>query len=310
MEPDFQSPPVAIVGAGAVGTALARALADSEYRVEAIVSRTAESARRLAAQVTASVASSQYDALPDDVRFIFLCVPDDALVEVAEELAEVEHPWNQTVVAHTSGVRTAGALAPLSERGAAVLSFHPMQTFAGKTPTSVFNGSVIGLEGDDSAVAAGETVTRALGAQPLVLTEGEKTRYHCAAALASNGLVALMGVVEEVFGDAASDASFEPTDVVAPLVEQTWKNVEERGSEDALTGPVARGDDETIQAHLDVLASAAPHLVPVYVALSTEMVRLAVRGGQLDPDRAQSLLKMLGVAAQTSANDGPREAPH
>lgn len=309
MDPVSESSPVAIVGVGAVGTVLAQALHESGYRVDAIFSRTAASAQQLATRVTASVGSTSYDALPSEIRLVFLCVPDDVIVDVARALAEVDHGWNKTVVAHTSGARTARALSPLSERGAAALSFHPMQTFARSTPTNAFDGIVVGLEGDDRGVAAGEPLARALGARPLVLTAEEKTRYHCAATLASNGLVALAGVVEDVFGDLPSDASLTATDVVAPLVEQTWRNVEAYGPERALTGPVARGDRETIEAHLDVLASEAPQFIPVYLSLSTEMVWIAVRGGQLDADRAQSLLRMLRMAAESSANgDNPRGA--
>lgn len=303
MSTTSESPPVAIVGAGAVGTALARALTTGGYRVDAVLSRTGESAQALATRVEASVASTHSDALPQTVRCVFVCVPDDAIGEVAEALAAVAHPWEQTIVAHTSGVHTAEALAPLAREGAGTMSFHPMQTFAGEAPPSAFEGITVGLEGDEGAVAAGQTLAQALGARPLVLTAGEKGRYHCAAALASNGLVALMGVVEEVFGELHSGDEARVRDVFTPLVEQSWTNIEQEGTEAALTGPVARGDEETVKAHLKTLRTTTPHLIPAYVALSTEAVRLAVRGGQLEPERAQDLLQTLKSAADASISD-------
>jgi len=309
MHDTADSSPVAIVGAGAVGTALARRLVACGYQVEAVLSRSADAAQTLASRVEAPVGDEAWEALPTDVRLVVACVPDDAITPVAEALAALDHPWAKTIVAHTSGARTAAALVPLSREGAATLSSHPLQTFAPNTPPDAFDGIAIGLEGDDRAVTAGETLARALGAYPVRLTAEDKRRYHCAAALASNGLVALMAVVEEVFGAANLEQNSGPSgaELVGPLVEQTWTNLQEGTPEGALTGPVARGDEETVQAHLESLADEVPHLVPLYVALSAEMVRVAVRGGALGQAQAESLLTLLRAAAESSAggDDSP-----
>lgn len=311
MKSDSQSAPVAVVGAGSVGTVLARRLVACGYQVEAVLSRTKEAARDLADRVGASIGAQVGHRLPPSVRFVVLCVPDDAIPAVANRLSILDHSWAQTIVAHTSGVRTAAALEALAQEGAAVLSFHPLQTFTPGTPPDAFEGIAIGLEGDDRAVAAGEVLAQALGAHPTRLTAEEKTRYHCAATLASNGLVALTAVVEEVFGTANVGGSDRPsaTDLVAPLVEQTWSNLKRGAPEGALTGPVARGDTATVQAHLDALSEAASHLVPLYVALSTEMVRVAVRGGKLDRNQAEELLATLRDAAETEVDDESPSSP-
>jgi predicted short-subunit dehydrogenase-like oxidoreductase (DUF2520 family) len=272
MHDTADSSPVAIVGAGAVGTALARRLVACGYQVEAVLGRSADAAQTLASRVEAPVGDEAWEALPTDVRLVVACVPDDAITPVAEALAALDHPWAKTIVAHTSGARTAAALVPLSREGAATLSFHPLQTFAPNTPPDAFDGIAIGLEGDDRAMTAGETLARALGAHPVRLTAEDKRRYHCAAALASNDLVALMAVVEEVLGAANLEQNSGPSraELVGPLVKQTWTNLQEGTPEEALTGPVARGDEETVRAHLEALADEVPHLIPLYVALSTE----------------------------------------
>jgi predicted short-subunit dehydrogenase-like oxidoreductase (DUF2520 family) len=288
-----------------VGTALARGLVASGHRVAAVLSRTAASAQALADRVGAPVAESSWAALPASVRLVWICVPDDAIASVAAALAAVDHPWNDTLAAHTSGAKTAAALAPLGEQGAATMSFHPLQTFAQGTSPGAFEDVVVGLEGDDRAVAAGETLARALGARPVRLTPEEKACYHCAAALASNGLVALLAVVDEVFG-ASGMATEAPSafERVRPLLEQTCANLEQGTPEEVLTGPVARGDEDTVQAHLDALADETPHLVPLYAALSTEMVRVAVRGGHLDAGEATALLDMIREATDAASDEG------
>lgn len=305
------APPVAIVGAGAVGTTLARGLQLCGYPVEAVLSRSADAARALGQRVGASVAHSDWEALPSAVRLVGICVSDDAIASVAEALAALDHPWEDTIVAHTSGAKTAAALAPLAHQGAATMSFHPMQTFAPDTPPDAFEDIVVGLEGDERALAVGETLARALGARPVQLTPEEKVRYHCAAALASNGLVALMGVVEEVYSvsqDQLEDPGFS-LDLVGPLVEQTWENLKGSPPEGVLTGPVQRGDEDTLRAHLDALRAETPHLVPLYAALSTEMVRIAVRGGDLSPTEAEALLGVLRKAADAARDEPPPPSP-
>jgi predicted short-subunit dehydrogenase-like oxidoreductase (DUF2520 family) len=298
--------PTAIVGAGAVGTALARRLADRGIPVRAVLSRTADDARALADRVGAAVAGDEASALPGDVRLVLLCVPDDALALTAAALAEWrEHPWARTIVGHTSGARTAAALAPLAEQGAATLSFHPLQTFAPGTPPEAFEGIVVAVEGGDDAVLAGKGLARRLGARPVVLSAADKARYHCAAALASNGLVALMGVVEEILSSAGVNE--EASTLLAPLVEQTWTNLTESTPEGALTGPVVRGDRDTVADHLSALEDETPHLVPLYAALSTEMARLAVRSGRLDEASAEAVLRLL--RSRIDASDADPDTP-
>lgn len=301
--------PVALVGAGAVGTVLGRGLVANGQRVEAVMSRRPETAQALADRVGASVAGPlEEEALPAAVRVVLICVPDDAIGDVAERLAGFSHPWGDTIVAHTSGAQPAAVLDPIAREGAATMSFHPLQTFTETTSPAALEDIVVGLEGDERALAVGEALATGFGAHPVRLTPDEKVRYHCAAALASNGLVALLAVVEEVFGSLEGADSTERTgmDLVAPLVEQTWEHLEQESPEDALTGPVMRGDEGTVQAHLDALRAEMPHLIPLYAALSTEMVRVAARSG-LPAGRAEALLKTLRTATEavTDADDPP-----
>ncbi len=299
-----QQPVVAIIGAGAVGRALGRALRTAGYPIAAVLSRDPASARELAAHLEAPVASAALEDLPGTVRLVFCCVPDDALSGLAEKLALVPHDWPRTVVAHTSGALPARVLEPVGRRGALLLSFHPVQSFPRQDPTPSLAGIAIGLEGDPEAVALGREVARALGARPVELSAETKPRYHLAAVLASNGLGALMAMAGEVLASIGL-ARTEAHHLLLPLVQGTLRNLEQWLPEEALTGPAVRGDLGPITQHLETLQQHLPHLLPVYVALTTEMIRVGVRSGRLAPDRATALLDRLQEALDTQSDIPP-----
>lgn len=288
------SPPtrVALVGAGAVGSALARRLVERGYTFLAVISRTAAHAQSLAEEVEAPVASSALEDLPADAELVFCCVPDDVLSEVAEQLQALSFDWSGRLAVHTSGALTTRVLDPLARAGAQTLSFHPLQTFTADTAPSAFEGIYIGLEGAPDAVEVGRRLARDLGAHPLELAAEAKVRYHLAASMASNFLVTLVALVEEVLGSIDIDTE-EHRALLGPLVETTWRNLAKRSPEEVLTGPIARGDRETLAEHAAAIAAHHPHLTPVYVALAAETVRLAARGGKIDAETADRLLDVL-----------------
>ena len=285
-------PRVATVGAGALGTALALRLAQQGYAVDAVISRTQAGARRLAERVGAPVAAATPDVLPPAVSLVFCCVPDDGLAAVAAALADVRPDWSGSTVAHTSGALAADVLAPLAVRGALTLGFHPMQTFPPGTPPEAFADVYVGLDGAADAVTEGARIAADLGTRSVVIPSEKKALYHLAGALASNAFVTLLAMAGDVL--AAADVDRETgLALVRPLVESTWRNVQRHGPEEALTGPIARGDRDTVARHTEALARDLPHLLPVYTALARETVQLAVRAGRLAPEAAQRLLGVL-----------------
>lgn len=286
--------PVAIIGAGALGSALAQRAQQGGLEVAAVLSRRQAAAERLAARVGAAVAATELSALPEAVEVVWCCVPDEALAGVAHDLSLVAHPWADTLVAHTSGVLPADHLAPLAARGAAVLSFHPMQAFAPGAGAEAFDGVVVGLEGAPEAVAQGEGVAAALDLRAVRIPQGAKASYHLAGVMASNFVVTLVGLATEVLQQAGIVPG-DQADLLRGLVAGTAENLQAGRPEDVLTGPIVRGDVATVQRHLDALA-AMPHLMPIYAVLGVETVRLAVRGRRLGPDAAQDLLDLLHAA--------------
>ncbi|MEM1094332.1 MAG: Rossmann-like and DUF2520 domain-containing protein [Bacteroidota bacterium] len=280
-------PATTLIGAGALGQVLGRGMHNAGYPIAAVISRTLLPAQLLADEVTGFASDHLLD-LPAATRLVVCCVPDDALDQVADHLAMLPHEWARTTVLHTSGARTSEVWAPLQRKGAATMSFHPMQTFAPGQP-STFKGVYFGIEGDAAACEVGETLAVALGGLPVRLATEAKARYHLAASMASNFTVTLMALVSEVLADTGLD---RPTSaaLVRPLVQQTWTNLNQALPEDVLTGPIARGDVDTLGLHLDALGTYLPHLLPAYAALAAETVRVAVRGSHLSPLDAQRLL--------------------
>jgi len=305
-----ERPPAAVVGAGAMGTALARRLQGAGYPVAAVLSRSERSARELAATVGAEVASSEEHALPERVTLVALCVPDGQVRSVARALAATDHPWAHCLALHTSGALPAAALDPLAEAGATTLSFHPLQAFAEATPPEAFEDIYVGLEGTEEAVAAGRALAETLGTRPLGLPEAAKARYHLAASMASNFLVTLTALAGDLLDEATADSREidAPTgaEALRPLLAGTVRNLRDAPPEAALTGPLARGDDDTVAAHLETLRVHHPGLLPTYAALATETVHQAARADRLSPDAADRLLARL-TDAMEAHREGNRE---
>ena len=283
-------PAVALVGAGAMARVLGLRLSAAGYPVRAVVSRTPGPAQALA-QILGAQGSDRLGDLPE-VPLVVIAVPDDQIAEVADTLTGVARSWAGAVVLHTSGAVAASALEPLRAEGARTLSFHPLQSLPPQADASRLDGVTVGIEGEAPGVAAGIELAVGLGLRYVVLSAEAKPRYHLAAAMASNLFVTLMGMVQEVLASIDVDRA-QAMALVEPLVRGTLDTLVSSSPEEALTGPVARGDLGTLRAHGLALRKDLPHLVPAYAALSVETVRLAVRAGTLSPGRAEDVLALM-----------------
>ena len=300
MTPELSALPIALVGAGAVGRVLALGLRAAGLDVQAVLSRSADSAAAVAREAGAATASGELAALPGAVRLVLLCTPDAAIGPVAEQLAALRHPWGETWVGHTSGALSVAPLDPLQSRGARVFGFHPLQTLTRTSDPDVLRGAYVGLEYASGGYAdlekdsgIGEALAARLGMQPLALRAEDKARYHLAATLASNGLVALMGAVADVLatlGIRREDAF----GVVAPLLRGTLGNLAAGTPESALTGAVARGDAATVARHVDALSGGLSDQRALYLALQHAALRLAVSGKKLGREQEAAVRQALG----------------
>jgi predicted short-subunit dehydrogenase-like oxidoreductase (DUF2520 family) len=251
---DLTSHSVGVVGAGAVGSTLARVLAERGIRVRAVAAGHSAHAEALADSLPAgmTVATS-----PEEVArlcsLVFLAVPDAAVESLAGSL-----PWHpdQSVV-HLSGARSTGALATASARGAHVAALHPLMTFPSfslEPPVSLLldrlRGCYWALEADSPPLFEQlRQMVEALDGHVLVLHAGSRVPYHMGAVFASNYVVAALGAacaLWETFGTPREEA----LEALLPLLRGAVESLEQLGLPQALSGPVARGDAGTVAAHL------------------------------------------------------------
>ncbi len=258
-----QNPSVSIVGAGNLGTALAVALREAGYRIQSVVARSRGNSlarvRRLA-RITGARAVMSSDEVKAGI--LWLCVPDAEIARAAGTLADGFRGRGK-IALHSSGALGSEILEPLRKRGAAVASVHPLMTFVrGSRPSLA--GVSFAIEGDPGAVRAARRIVRDLGGEPHAISRNQKTAYHAWGTFASPLLTALLATTEEVAALAGVKAARQR---MLPILLQTIKNYGTFGAAAGFSGPIIRGDVETVRRHLKVLR-AAPVPRQVYVALA------------------------------------------
>lgn len=236
------SPRLTVVGAGRLGGSLAAAAEANGYEVS------------LAGREGAREASA-------GAPMVLLCVPD-AEIESACEAAAGAEP-RPDLIGHTSGATTLNFLAPAAAVGAATFSLHPLQTFPDSATSPQGAPCAIAGSTPDAAVAAFELAER-LGMRPFGVPESGRAAYHAAASIASNFLVALEESAAELLAAAGVDE--DARELLAPLALRSAANWSENGAE-ALTGPIARGDEATVERHRAAIAELAPELEKMYEAM-------------------------------------------
>ncbi|HEX2102106.1 MAG TPA: Rossmann-like and DUF2520 domain-containing protein [Solirubrobacteraceae bacterium] len=230
---------IAIVGRGRMGPALARALSAAGHSVLGPLGRGADAAG-------ASV--------------VLLCVPDGQIAAAAAAIP----PRDGLVVGHCSGATGLDVLAPHE-----ALGLHPLMTV---TPEgAAFAGAGCAVAGStDNARRTARALAHSLGMRPFEVADADRAAYHAAAAIASNFLTTIEAAAERLAATAGV-----PREALVPLVRASVDNWAALGGERALTGPIARGDDATVERHRETIAARAPDLLPMFDALADATRALA-----------------------------------
>jgi len=286
-----QPPRLALLGAGAVGRALARSLSQAGYTLTAILDRQAPSARELAREVSAGRAGSDPALLRRDTDLLIVAVPDGQIAAVDRAVARRLPELALAACLHTSGALPGSEFQRLAQAGVAVGSLHPLQTFPARGPSPALQGTYFALEGDSALVASLRAVVERLGGIPVEIRSEGKAAYHAAAVFASNFLPVLLRLALELLTEAGV-AREQGSAMLAPLMRRSLENVLTLGETAALTGPVARGDAATVQRHREALNRSSPAGEALYRMLSLKALELALEQG-LDSARADLVQEVL-----------------
>jgi predicted short-subunit dehydrogenase-like oxidoreductase (DUF2520 family) len=276
---------ITLIGAGNLAQAIGPALRVAGYTIHAVAGRASAQSRKRAVMLAKKLGAEAValeDASPDS-DIIWICHTDDALANTAKWLAH-KPGWKNKIVFHSSGALTSNVLAPLKRAGASTASLHPMMTFVpGSKPK--MNGVPFAVEGDSLAVAAARRIVKDIGGEIFKIQKKAKPLYHALGSFSSPLLVATLVTAERI-GHAAGLTASQTRKVMAPILRQTLKNYLENGAAVAFSGPIKRGDINTVRRHLE-------ELKPVPAA--SEVYRALVKSALLDLPSAHKaeLLQLL-----------------
>jgi predicted short-subunit dehydrogenase-like oxidoreductase (DUF2520 family) len=289
---------VGVVGAGRVGAVLGAALRTSGHEVVAVAAESAVSRDR-AATLLPGVPLHQPTDVARACDLLLLTVPDDVLGNVVSVLAASGALHEGQLVAHTSGRHGLAVLAPATSPGARLLALHPAMTFTG-TPVDLprLGGCTYGVTVADAEREVAARLVTDLGGQVTWIPEERRGLYHAGLVHGSNHLVTL---VSEALGLLSVAGVDDPVTTLRPLLEAALDNTLALGDA-ALTGPVVRGDVDTVRTHVAELAAYAPRTLPGYLALARATLDRVAADGRVLPDRADALRRVLD---ETGA-DAPR----
>jgi predicted short-subunit dehydrogenase-like oxidoreductase (DUF2520 family) len=279
------------IGAGTTGTALAVRLSQKGWPVVAVSSRTLSSAQKLARRVSNCQAYPTTQELADVAEMVFITTPDDVIAEVC---GKVQWHKGQSVL-HCSGAHSVDILEPAKEPGAAVGSFHPLQTFA-DVDQAIKNlpGSTFALEAEEPLLSTLKELVHLLNGNWVRLGSGDKVLYHTAAVFACNYLVTLVKLALDLWKDFGV-SSKEATRALLPLLKGTLNNIDNIGVPDCLTGPIARGDLGTIERHLRALDAKDPSLLTTYKELGLQTIPIALAKGKVNEQKAEEMRALLSL---------------
>jgi predicted short-subunit dehydrogenase-like oxidoreductase (DUF2520 family) len=264
-------PRIAIVGPGRLGRALTLELRRAGYTIAEIVfpnhPGSRQKARELAQKVGAHASSRESAHL--DADLVWFCVPDREIAAASRQLASVID-WKRKIAFHSSGALSSGELSMLRQKGAAVASVHPLMTFvSGSIPS--LKKVPFAVEGDAMAVRAARRIVQDLSGKAFAIRKQRKAAYHAWGAFASPLLVATLVTAEQAARKAGLSAA-EARKKMLPMVRQTIANYEVLGAAGAFSGPIVRGDAETVRQNLMALRKV-PEARDVYVALARAALR-------------------------------------
>ena len=276
---------VALVGAGRVGTAVAYVLSQKGHEIVAVASRTQDSALRASRKLEADV--YRIEDLPA-ADIILIGASDAGIAQVDDELGP--RVAEGAYVCHFAGALGPSVLKRSMDGGASACAIHPVQAVHSVAAgIERLPGSAWGVTCSDPGAEERmiELIDQDLQGFPIVLPEELRPIWHAACVMTSNGIAALMAVGESLLAEVGVE---DPARVLGPLAAGTVENARAGGGGAAtLTGPVVRGETETIRRHLAALAERTPEQDERYRAVASLIVRVALEAGRIGEETARKM---------------------
>lgn len=267
---------IGFIGAGKVGKALGLYFRNRGLDISGYYSRTAASAQD-AAELTRSKEFTTIKALAAASSVIFVTAPDQAFTEIDNEITAMlfeQQISKETIWIHASGAHPSGYLTGIKQAGCAVASMHPLQSF-GEPASSAdrLSKTWFTLEGTEKAVHVAKMILYQTGNPFSLISTNNKPLYHAGACVISNFLVTLLDSGIRFF-EAAGMNREHTLQAIDPLIEATLSNIREKGTINALTGPIVRGDVNTVSVHLKALEAGLPDELGFYKALAHKTIHM------------------------------------
>ncbi len=270
---------VVIIGAGKVGVSLAFHLQRRGYPIAAVASRTENSLERAKKYLKAGLFTLELKEAVERGEIIFISTNDDAVSRVAEKIGEEGGFKSGQFVYHLSGALSIEVLKPASDAGASVGSLHPMQTFPSiEAGIKKIPGTVFGVTGKEEVLRVAEELIKAVGGKMVEVKDEDKPLYHAAACIACNYLDALMYTAFKFYGKVGMEEG-KAWQAMKPLIHGTLDNIEAKGAVEALTGPIARGDVDTVKKHLQAIEKSLPDFLSFYKEVGKITLEVAKERG-------------------------------
>jgi len=289
---------VAIVGAGRLGGALGRLLAEAGYRIVAVTGRTRRSAIAAAGFIGAGEATTDVVRAAAVAAIVFITTPDRAIRKVCERIAQGGGLRRGALVIHASGAQNRGLLDAARVAGARRAVIHPLQSVPSREQgVAHLPGSYFRIEADPGTLRRVRAIVRALGGNELLLPRWQSDPasaaiYHAGAVAASNYLVTLLDFATRHLQALGAERQ-QALQALLPLAQGTLANVQRLGIPQALTGPIARGDAQTIAGHIAAMQKLAPELLDLYRLLARQTIPLAREQGGLTAQAAAVLSRIV-----------------
>ncbi len=285
---------IAVIGPGKVGCSMAVMAKSAGLNVVAIGGRNPGRVSVACSFLGGDVCQGSISEAARKADVVLISVSDDSIEAVCSELASSKVLRKGTVVVHFSGALTSDVLSSAKAAGCFVASAHPLRSFAQAGSDVRSNGEYWFVEGDVEATSVMESIIGSIGGNVAHIAKEAKPLYHAASVVACNCLIALLDVSFQLMQQTGVDQSVA-REALMPLVLGTVENVSKIGTERALTGPVSRGDKDTVALHLKQLGAVEDKsFEQVYRTMGLATVNLALRKGTISAEKASELQALLG----------------